>query len=183
MGTSSSSIIVPSYIAKELQLIFLEENLAFEFADGMVRRRGRRNTAEKIARAELVLSDPRLSLARGHITKALKYFRDVTAPDYENVVKEAVCAVEATARALFPESGKTLGDVANSLASSGDVPAAIAKTFHNLYAFRSGGEGVGHGGATGGKATKEIAEYCLGVAACQIALLFDLASAEPEYPF
>jgi hypothetical protein len=49
-----------------------------------------------------------------------------------------------------------------------------------LYAFRSGGDGVGHGGSTGGAATQDIAEYVLAMAASQIILLTDLASAQPE---
>jgi hypothetical protein len=49
-----------------------------------------------------------------------------------------------------------------------------------LYAFRSGGEGVGHGGATGGAVTPALAEYALAVAASQIILLVDLASGEEE---
>jgi hypothetical protein len=177
---------VQEYIAGETGRLFLEERLAFEFSDGLVRRRGRRHTAEQVARAELVLGDPRLSAARTHIRKALRYFRSVSQPDPENVVKEAVCAVEATARVLFPSGGSTLGDVVKSITGSGtgQLPQAVAKTFHGLYGFRSGGEGVGHGGADGGPATKELAEYALALAASQIVLLVDLErSLEPEVPF
>jgi hypothetical protein len=177
---------VQEYIAGELQRLFLEENLAFEFSKGLVRRRGRRNTADQVARAELVLGDPKLSLALGHFNKALNYFRNVSLPDYENVVKEAVCAVEATARALFPSGGSTLGEVVNSIAGSepGQLPKSIANTFHGLYGFRNGGQGVGHGGATGGAATKEIAEYALAVAASQIVFLVDFAATlEQDVPF
>src|SRR5216683_7281708 len=46
---------VQGYIASELQRLFLEENLAFEFSDGLVRRRGRRHTAAQVAAADLVL--------------------------------------------------------------------------------------------------------------------------------
>jgi hypothetical protein len=66
----------------------------------------------------------------------------------------------------------------------GQLPKPIAQTFTGLYGFRSGGEGVGHGGATGGPVTKELAEYALAVAASQIVLLVDLAvAAEPDVPF
>ncbi len=174
------------YIAGELQRLFLEENLAFEFSDGIVRRRGRRNTADQVSRAEVVLGDPRLAKALGHFNKALRYFRNVSQPDPENVVKEAVCAVEAAARALFPSSGSTLGDVVKSIAGvgPGQLPKPIAKTFEGLYGFRSAGEGVGHGGAVGGPVTKELAEYALAVAASQIVLLVDLAAAlDPDVPF
>jgi hypothetical protein len=176
---------VQKYIGSELQLLFIEENLAFEFSDGLVRRRGRRHTADQVARAELVLGDPRLSAARIHYNKALRYFRNVT-PDPENTVKEAVCAVEATARALFPRGGATLGAIIKYITGSnpGQLPKPIAQTFQGLYGFRSGGDGVSHGGAAGGAATKELAEYSLAVAASQIVLLVDLAMAlEPDIPF
>ncbi len=177
---------VQEYIAAELQSLFVEENLAFEFSDGLVRRRGRRHTADRVARAELVLGDPRLSAALVHFNKALRYFRNVSQPDPENAVKEAVCAVEATARTLFPTAGATLGEVIKSLtgASPGQLPKPIAQTFQGLYGFRSGGDGVSHGGAVGGVATKELAEYSLALAASQIVLLVDLAMAlEPDVPF
>jgi len=177
---------VQDYIASELRVLFLEEHLAFEFAKGLVHRRGRRITADRVVRAELVLGDPRLSAARTHFNKALRYFRSVSQPDPENVVKEAVCAVEAAARTLFPTGGSTLGDVVRSITGSGlgQLPKPIAKTFDGLYGFRSGGVGVGHGGAAGGAVTKELAEYALSVAASQIVLLVDLSMAlEPEVPF
>ncbi len=177
---------VQEYTAKELRRLFLEEHLAFEFSNGLVRRRGRRHTAEQVSRAELVLGDPRLSAALTHFNKALRYFRNVSQPDPENVVKEAVCAVEATARVFFPSGGSTLGDVVKSITGNGLglLPKPIANTFHGLYGFRSGAEGVGHGGTTGGTVTKELAEYVLAVAASQIVLLVDLAAAlEPEVPF
>lgn len=174
------------YAANELRRLFLEEHLAFEFSDGLVRRRGRRNTADRVSRAELVLGDPKLSSARTHFWKALKYFRNVSQPDYENAVKEAVCAVEATARTLFPLEGPTLGEIVKSISGNGtgQLPKPIAQTFHGLYGFRSGGEGVGHGGTTGGMATKELAEYILAVSASQIVLLVDMAnSSEADVPF
>lgn len=174
-------------IASEIQRIIQEEYLAFEFSDGLVRRRGRRHNAERISRAELVLGDPRLSAAREHFNKALRYFRNVSNPDHENVVKEGVCAVEATARALFPSlGGSTLGEVVKSITGPGpgQLPKPIAQTFHGLYGFRSGGDGVGHGGGGAGAATAELAEYALAVAASQIVLLIDLANAdEGEIPF
>ena len=67
---------------------------------------------------------------------------------------------------------------------TGEIPTTVAKTFHGLYGFRSGGDGVGHGGTTGGRVTPELAEYVLAVAASQIILLVDLAAAlDPGVPF
>jgi hypothetical protein len=177
---------VQEFIASELQRLFFEENLAFEFSNKLVQRRGRRNTANQIAGADLVLGDPRFSTALAHYNKALKFFRNVSQPDYENVVKEAVCAVESVAKVLFPNGGWTLRKVVTSITGSkaGQLPEPIADTFQGLYGFRNSGEGIAHGGSEGGAVTKELAEYALAVAASQIVLLADLAkSLEEDIPF
>jgi hypothetical protein len=76
-----------------------------------VHRKGRKHTADLVSRADVVLGDPRLDSARKHYAKAAQFFRAPTKADYENAVKEAVCAVEAAGKALFPEAkAATLGD-------------------------------------------------------------------------
>jgi len=174
---------VQSYIAHELQRLFLEEGLAYEFSDGLVRRRGRKHTVDVTTRAQVVLGDPRLSSARKHYDKALQFFRHPSKPDYENAVKEAVCAVEAAGKALFPAAkSATLGDLAKWFTTTKDVsvPKALAQTITAMYAYRSGGDGIGHGGATGGAATAEAAEYALAVCASQVIYLVDVSNAQEE---
>lgn len=85
---------VQRFIAAEIELLFSEENLAFEYRDGTVYRKGRRHTIQQAEAAGMVLLDPRLSSAREHYTKALAFFRRASDPDFPNAVKEAVCAVE-----------------------------------------------------------------------------------------
>ncbi len=178
---------VQRYIADELQRIFQEENLGYSFVEGEVRRRGRFHTRQLIAKAESTIGDPRLDNAHAHFTKALRYFDHPSKPDFENCVKEAVCAVEAAARRLFPHiKANTLGDVINRIqgSSEGQLPKPLANTITGLYAYRGAGDGVSHGGSDGGKATQAIAEYALGLAASQIILLYEVASeAEANVPF
>lgn len=176
-----------AYIASELQRLFLEEALAYEFTEGAVRRRGRKHTVEQASKSQVVLGAPELSAARQHFEKALQFFRHPTRPDFQNAVKEAVCAVEATAKVLFPQSkATTLGDFIKWLesASSVTVPKALRQTFTGIYAFRNGAEGVAHGAATGGSVSVEVAEYVLAICASQIIFLVDLArEQEGEVPF
>lgn len=178
---------VQVYIATELQRLFLEENLAYEFTEGIVLRRGRKHNVEVVSRAKVVLGDTRLSGARKHYIKALQFYRAPNTPDYENAIKEAVCACEAAGLALFPDAkAKTLGDLSKWLANTRTppIPKAIANSITSIYAFRSGGEGIGHGGATGGTATSAIAEYVLATCASQIIYLVDLANDdEDDIPF
>ena len=175
---------VQAYIEGEIQRLFAEEGLAFEFSEGLIRRRGRKHSTELTTRAQVVLGDPALSSARRHYDKALQFFRNREKPDYENCVKEAVCAVEAAGKALFPQAkAATLGDLAKWLPNAG-VPKALAQIVTAIYAYRSGGDGIGHGGAAGGVASQEVAEFALAVCASQIIYFVDLTNAqEHDAPF
>ncbi len=175
-----------AFFAEEIQRLFEEEGLGYEFRDGLVQRRGKRHTITQTNKAETVLADHRLDGARTHFSKALRYFHDRKKPDHENAVKEAVCAVEAAAKELFPDAkAKTLGEFVSWATNSERnlLPKSIGQTFSGLYAFRSSGEGVSHGAASGGAVTAELSEYVLGTAASQIVFLADLASAAEEPPF
>lgn len=178
---------VQTFIAEELQRLFAEEGLAFEFTQGLVRRQGRKHTVDVTTRAQVVLGDPRLENARKHYDKAMNFFRSPSKPDYENAVKEAVCAVEAAGKALFPAAkASTLGDLAKWFTSTKDVsvPKALAQTITGIYAYRNGGDGVGHGGSAGGAATADVAEYVLAVCASQIIYFVDVSNAqENDVPF
>jgi hypothetical protein len=178
---------VQTLSADELQRLFAEEGLAFELTEGLVRRRGRKHTVDVTTRAQVVLGDPRLGGSRRHYDKALQFFRSPSKPDYKNTVKEAVCAVEAAGKALFPRAkAATLGDLAKWFLSTNDVavPKALVNTITGIYGYRSGGDGVGHGGASGGSATAEVAEYVLAVCASQIIYLVDLSNShEKDVPF
>jgi hypothetical protein len=176
-----------AYIASEIQRLFLEEALAYEFTDGTVRRRGRKHTVELASKSQVVLGAPELLSARRHFEKALQFFRHPTRPDFANSVKEAVCAVEATGKVLFPMAkASTLGDLSKWFRDTTvvSVPKAIALTLTGIYAFRNGGEGVAHGASNGGKASAEVTEYVLAVCASQIIYLVDLANGlDGEIPF
>lgn len=172
---------VQAYIARELQLMFAEEGLAFEFGDGTVQRQGRRHTVEKVSHAQLVLNDQRLNPARVHFNKALNFFRKPSQPDWENAVKEAVCAVEAAGKALFPQAkAKTLNELVGWLQRESKAPKPLIHTIQGIYAYRGGGEGIAHGGADGGRATSAVAEYVIAVCASQIIYLVDLEHGEEE---
>lgn len=175
-----------SFFAEEVQRLFEEEGLGYDFRDGLVQRRGKRHTIDRTNKAEKALADQKLNAARIHFSKAMRYFHDRKKPDHENTVKEAVCAVEAAAKELFPDAkAKTLGDFVGWATNSERnlLPKTIGQTFSGLYGFRNSGEGVAHGAASGGTVTAELSEYILGTAASQILFLADLAKNDEEPPF
>ena len=83
----TSKAEVQAFITDELQRLFSEEELAFEFTGGLVRRRGRKHTVDVTTRAQVVLGDTRLASARKHYDKAMQFFRNPSKPDYEKPVK------------------------------------------------------------------------------------------------
>jgi hypothetical protein len=175
-----------SFFVEEVQRLFEEEGLGYEFRDGLVQRRGKRHTVVQTNTAEKVLADQKLDAARIHFSKALRYFHDRKKPDHENTVNEAVCAVEAAAKELFPDAkAKTLGDFIGWATNSERslLPKTVGQTFSGLYGFRNSGEGVAHGAASGGVVTAELSEYILATAASQIIFLADLAKTDEEPPF
>jgi hypothetical protein len=175
------------FIAEELERIFLEERLGFSFSNNELRLRARRHSTQQIVKVEPTFADPRLTEARQHYAKALRYFESAENPDFENTVKEAVCAVEAAAKRLFPEAkGKTLGEVMKEIGNGKQkrVPKQLADTIVGLFAYRNGGEGIAHGATDGGKPSRAIAEYVLAVAASQIIFLHTLeGDSAVEVPF
>lgn len=185
-GTTITKAEAQAFFAEELQRIFDEENLGYEFRDGYALRRGKRHTVTQTNKAEKTLADQRLDPARKHFSKALDYFHDRKKADHENTVKEAVCAVEAAAKRLFPDANaNTLGDFIHWATDSNRklFPKTIGQTFVGLYGFRGSGEGVAHGATSGGAVTAEIAEYVLAAAASQIIFLAALAKPDEEPPF
>ena len=177
-----------TYIEKEIQQLFIDELFAYDFIKGTVIQKGRAHTVKTAAQAQYVMNDARLQNARMHYSKALNFFRDRAQPDYENTVKEAVCAIESAGKDLFPQAGvSTLGELINWFKKKNNnfaIPPTLLYTFNSIYALRNSAEGVAHGSTNGGDITKEIAEYILSVSASTIIYLVDLAnSLEKEPPF
>lgn len=171
-------------IQKEIQYIFEEENLDYDFVEGKVVRASTTHTANLIGKAGVALADPNLFEARNHFRKAQNFFKNKDDPDYRNAAKEAVCAVEAAAKKLFPGDASTMDDVIKRLTRDKILDPTIAKSFTGIYAFRNSGKGVSHGEGSGGEATRAIAEFVLDSAASQILFLVALqAEQDADVPF
>lgn len=181
---SEDRVIPRSFLEKELRRILREESLAYDFVDGSIVRFGRKNTENLIAKSQTVLDDSRLIEARKHFHKALDFFRNSKGADYENSVKEAVCALEAAGIRLFPESrAKTLSELIGWLKSDRcpkKLLTPVLNTLSAIYALRGSANGVSHGAASGGEVSPEISEYVMAVCAAQIVLLVSLAPAETD---
>lgn len=171
----------------EVNQILVEENIAFEFRNGRFVRPGRLNYQKAAAAAQRVLARPELKPAASHYMKAQRFFEGAVGADYPNTVKEAVAALEAAAKALFPWTKETdFRAILKKLqgTDAGQVPPTLAKGMEHLYSFRGAATGVAHGGATGGEVTPEVAELVLSLAAAFITYLAEVETrATADLPF
>ena len=99
-----------------------------------------------------------------HIEKAWVYFADREKTDYENSIKESICAVEAMCCIITGMSGAqaTLGKAIKKLKDSGiHIHSAMENAFSSLYGYTSDENGIRHGGIDFTSAPAEDAKYML----------------------
>ncbi len=176
-----------AYYQSELNQLLAEESIAYEFKDGQFSRPGRYHTQKMVAKAARVLALPELSEAQTHFSKALQYFGVGPEADHQNAVKEAVAALEATIKSLFPEfTSNDIQDVLKRFEGTKDnqIPPTIVKGILSIYEFRGAATGVAHGGATGGMVSPIISELVLSVVASYITFFVGFrAAGQDEPPF
>lgn len=174
------------YFTDELNQILLEENIDYKFENGQFEKRGRLNTQKNIKKMGAVLSDSNLSDVRKHYIKALNFFKQVPDPDYDNCVKEALCALELAvyiqtgkdASKNFTQAMKELeGKVENK------IPNPISQSMIKIFAYRGGGKGVAHSAPEGWLVREYEAELILNLVASFITYIVDSYPIKDELPF
>lgn len=182
-----SLVEAQQFYADEINELMAEENLAYEFANGLFHRRGRPQTQKSLQRVSAVLSDPRYLQVRNHYNKAVNFFNERPEPDVQNCIKEAVCAIEAFVEILFGnKAAKNFDDVIRSKQgnSAGQIPPTIGESIIKLRAFRGNAQGVAHAALGGGYTDTVEAELVLSLVATYITYLNDrFQTKEEEIPF
>ena len=132
-----------SRAANDFNDILEDELSGFRFAGGVLVQIS--GEEELLSLSELLKVDDKYSGARKHIQAAVELFSDRDNPDYRNVVKEAISAVESAVLALVPNSGKArFGELINRLERQGRVHPALAKAWKEMYGFTSDEDGIRH---------------------------------------
>jgi hypothetical protein len=184
MGSLEESQV---YFSAELNELLAEENLAYEFVEGIFQRRGRPQTQKSLRRASAVLADPKFSQARNHYNKAVKFFSERPNPDVENCIKEAACALEAFVEILFGKrAAKNFDEAIRSRQGNSEekIPPTIGESIIKLRAFRGSAKGVAHAAIEGGPVSEVEAELALSLVASYITYLRDkFPPKEEEIPF
>lgn len=99
-----------------------------------------------------------------HISKALELYANRRNPDYENSIKESICAVESMCCIITGQTGAnaTLGKTIKKLKDSGiHIHPALENAFSAMYGYASDENGIRHGGIDFKDAPAEDAKYML----------------------
>jgi hypothetical protein len=177
---------VRSYFTDEVNLIMEEENLAFHFIDGQFHRKGRLQTQRAFERAGAVLIYPRLEKVKNHYNKARKFFDTRPTPDFENCIKEALCALEAcieilTGKNASKEFEKAIRQLQGN--NPNQIPSPIGEGIIKLHSYRGSGQGVAHASLQGNRVALVDAELVLSLVASYITYLVDLFPIREDVPF
>ena len=179
---------VQDYFIKEIKNLIIEEKLGYDFNQGIFMRRGYIQTTKSINKVMSVLTDPKLTKTRAHYMKAIEYFYNMRNSDYENTIKESVCALEASLIALFSPGIAKNFDVAIRKLQGMDTmqaPAPIIESIIKIYGYRNSGSGVAHATDKGLKVSAKEAELIMALTASYITYFYSLLNnnAEEDIPF
>lgn len=176
-----------SFFTRELNELLAEENLAYEFSEGMFQRRGRPHTQKMLQRVGMVLGEPKYVVARKHYNKAKAFFSERPAADVENCIKEAICALEAFVETLFGHrAAKSFDETLRTKQGNaeGEIPPTIVESIIKLRAFRGNAKGVAHAAIQGDFVSEIEAELVLSLVASYITYLRDrFPPSEEKIPF
>lgn len=100
-----------------------------------------------------------------HLERALNLLADRKSPDYANIIKESISAVEATCKLITGDPKATLGQALGRLESKGVVlHADLKEAFKKLYGYTSDAQGIRHGWV--GKADLDVEDARFMLIAC-----------------
>ena len=96
------------------------------------------------------------------LNKALLAFADREHPNYANVVKESISAVESQCCILTGDSKASLGTALKELEDSGvKIHPALNKALHQLYGYTSDDPGIRHGSTETANVDAALAQFML----------------------
>lgn len=117
--------------------ILEEERSGYRIIDGLVTPIIDNN---EIANIEEAINQP--YNASIHLKTALQHLSNKQNPDYRNLIKESISAVEVILRIITGES--TAGKALNKIQEKIHLPTVLKDGFEKIYAFTNGKDGIRH---------------------------------------
>lgn len=142
---------------KAINNTFEEENVQHRFVNGFITDITDEHEITQIQECLDVNDESSV-----HISKALNHLYNRQKPDYENSIKESVCAVEVKCKKITEDPKATLGSAIKKLKDNGiNVHPSFEQGITKLYGFASDAKGIRHGGGKETTITEKEAKLVL----------------------
>lgn len=147
-----------SELCKEYNKILEEECSGYRLVKGLITPITNKEEIKVVEKA----SNTKYSAVNIHIDKAITLLSNRKQHDYENVIKEAISAVEAMCCIITEDKKTTLGGALKKLESKGiKLHKALQNAMSSLYGYASDEDGIRHGSIDFTGASSEDAKYML----------------------
>lgn len=143
---------------QEYNALFESEKSGYRFVNGELIPITNNEELTAIEEAGSTLFDS----VNEHIKKASSLYSNISTPDYENSIKDSICAVEAICCIITENKNATLGEALKKLENKGvKLHKALINSMSSLYGYTSDEGGIRHGSIDFTGATSEDAKYML----------------------
>ena len=137
--------------------IFKEENVQHRFVNGIITDIINEHEIKEIQESLDKNDDSSV-----HISKAINHLYNRQKPDYENSVKESICAVEVKCKKITNMPTATLGAAIKKVKENGiNLHPALEQSISQLYGYASNANGIRHGGGMAATITEKEAKLVL----------------------
>lgn len=96
-----------------------------------------------------------------HIKSALSIFGNREKPDYRNVIKESISAVESAAQLISGDTSAELGKALKILKEKIQLDGALVSAYNSIYGYTSNADGIRHALSDKDNLDMEDAKYML----------------------
>lgn len=164
---------------KDVNDLFHSHGLGYEIRDKRVERIGATFVDRGVARARVLLADPRFAGPDEQFGRAVEAFSRRPEPDCANAVKDAVGALEGVARIVSGDVKATLAGLLKTNQRLKElISPPLVLLLEKVYAYRGDREGVAHGQTVPLQVGVEEAELMIGYCASSIIYLAKKAGAQ-----
>jgi hypothetical protein len=158
-------------LQKQVNRLFIDEQLGFEMRDGKVEKVGSGFIDAKVKEARYLLKEPEFKSADELFEKAIKALNVRPKPDAENCIKDAVASVESVGKIIRKDKNARIDNIVKDAIQNEVIPRLLGDPIIKLYAYRGNEPAVAHGGIEPSKVTVDEAEFVLAMSAAIIIYL------------
>lgn len=162
----------PDHLVELINETFESNLVGYRFVNGQLLQIDSKE--EVVAIEEALSTASTLGVAQEHLNQALAHLVDRNNPDYRNVIKESIQAVESSVVTLTQKT--KFSDAVRALPSVG-LPShrALLGSWEKMYGWASDEDGLRHGGESIAEVDQALAKYVFGTSATFVAYLVEKA--------